>query len=358
MHDATSTVVSFLQGRLIRGLGPKNLLYLHNPKAGCSFVLSHLWKISGMPPGKRIHNVKQSPFEYRIEFFPNIENAFVFSFVRNPFARCLSAYNEKVNPNTIKRDENVWRNFAKKYSLAEDAKLSFADFVGLISNDPDPLSLDPHWRPQHINILNAAVRPNFIGYVETLNEDFGLAMRTAGVEDAVVESRVINKGSSDTRGGLQQALSQDRVVENLVKLYRNDFEAYGYSFDPAAQIKSSSAPVVAEGTHPVLRNISRLLAAVPRDQSFELGQSDRSDSLFLDLQEAICGKEVHPGIWDNLDEAARLQQFRLQDRLHRTEDALRASDAAFRAVQENPWPLLTKAVMGRLGKRKHRDELN
>jgi len=75
-------------------------IYLNNPKVGCSTIKSSLWRaIRGNLPTQAeggIHGLENSPFDFRPRDPEAARNAYIFTFVRNPFQRLVSAYLIKV----------------------------------------------------------------------------------------------------------------------------------------------------------------------------------------------------------------------------------------------------------------------
>lgn len=89
---------------------------------------------------------------------------FCFSFVRNPFDRLVSAYNNKI----LELDEvpgpmqamGLWHNMA------------FAQFLEQVNSTPDQ-EIDIHLLPQtSILCLDEQIIPGFIGRIEHMNQDW------------------------------------------------------------------------------------------------------------------------------------------------------------------------------------------
>lgn len=219
----------FLANQSVRYLSPLNLLYLNNPKAGCSTVKYTLWNEADRLSGKKTfrtnaHDRTDDPFVRDIftmapELRQRILSAKVFSIVRNPFVRILAAYLDKVG-----RKTTVWSAFCGKAGLKPNLRkgdVPFPDFLALIAGDADE-SLDPHFRPQYLNLLLPFSKPHFIFHLE----DAALAERfheSIGLE--LLDRRRYATGSSKRLHDYYD----EQSIELVQQKYAEDFRLFGYS---------------------------------------------------------------------------------------------------------------------------------
>lgn len=216
-----------------RFVEPLKLLYLNNPKAACSTIKHSLWKAADRLTGKNtykedIHDRKGSPFVEDL-FARNtysrdaLADARIFSVVRNPYVRILSAYLDKIGG-----DPEVWRPFAKRFGIrlgVGQAQLTFADFLRVIVSEPDEL-LNSHFRPQYLNLLFPLSKPCFVGQLENWSETVAY-LHDLGV--CVEDHRVHATHAAEN---LQRYYTEE-CVDLVKQKYRDDFELFGYSTEIA-----------------------------------------------------------------------------------------------------------------------------
>jgi hypothetical protein len=220
-----------LVNRALRYAAELGLVYLNNPKAGCSTIKFSLWTaiddLTGRQSfGGNVHARKADPFARDVfalapADLARFSSASMFSVVRNPFSRVLAAYLDKI-PN----DPSVWAIFHGGFGLRPNVtreEFSFGDFLRLIEVAPPEL-LDGHFRPQTDNLLQPYSIPNFVGYledvapVEQFLAGFGVVLRDH-VRHATRSADHLKEYYDGGRGKLVR------------KIYADDFELLGYSTD-------------------------------------------------------------------------------------------------------------------------------
>lgn len=256
------------------------LLYLDNAKAGSQTVKLSLWLASDRQQGVstyqgKVENRASAPFVKDVLGTLDREllnRVAVFSVVRNPFVRALSAYSDKIASKTKVRAE-----FASRFGLRPDLRrgeLGLVDFLKLISGEPDEL-LDPAFRPQYLNLLLPFSAPTFVGRLEDM-ESVGAFLSTYGAELSV--SRPHSTGS---RERLLQSYTPEAIAL-VQRKYADDFRLFGYSMDLAA----------ADALHPVPpAEVSHDLLDYLADGSPPLERLDPAPRAYFRFQTEVSAQE-------------------------------------------------------------------
>ena len=184
-----------------------NLAYLHNPKVGCSSIKNSL--LDGL-----VSNVHEQ------NIFPVFNNphADIFSVVRNPYNRIVSAYLDKIGP---KKDDWVWLPFCNKYKLDPELEISFQSFLKVLSYDSQEYDIDPHFRPQYYNLGIDKIKPSFIGFLENM-EPVKEYLFAHGV-------KFLDNRPHTTQGKVDISkfiTLQDKII--IDEIYDLDFIEFGY----------------------------------------------------------------------------------------------------------------------------------
>ncbi|MBT9097362.1 sulfotransferase family 2 domain-containing protein [Methylovulum psychrotolerans] len=216
-------------------------IFVHIPKTAGTSLTSALEKythycdleIGGTAFGEQI----QSPYRKRFGLAKHstakeIRNVlgtvawaqtFSFSFVRNPFSRCLSTYHflrKWDAPNSeISRKIRGFNSF-DDYVLSD---------IWQETNGPDEL-----FRPQiywlRANINTNSLLVDFVGQVERINEDFATILHSIGIPESKRPS-TLPKLNSSQPSALTDIKNQ-AVIDKIITKYRADFETFGYPYSP------------------------------------------------------------------------------------------------------------------------------
>merc|ERR1711892_1054202 len=163
----------------------------------------------------------------------NFDNSSVsFSFVRHPFERLTSAYQN--------RFVDVNGTLGKKAFLKYYSEVSFANFVDFVINDMkkhcrsfNTCNLNVHWTP-FITRCNYCAGPSYtvIGKMETMEQDILYIGQMAGIELKLEHKNIGHgKGSSSELTRKYFSGLKKEVVMELFQLYKVDFEMFGYSIE-------------------------------------------------------------------------------------------------------------------------------
>lgn len=235
----------------LRGNRAYNFVYLNNPKVACSSIKTALWGTIRNVPPERItseHVIEESPFTNDPGLLDWAGAAFVFTVVRNPYARVLSAYLDKVVNRAANRENLQWLPFARRHGLDPNATISFDHFVELLVSDT-PEQCDSHWCPQWFQLLNGEVTPNFTGQIERMDRDFPAILSRVfpGRTVAPLRRSVHRTGAAE---GIAAYYADAGTVARVGSYYARDFATYGYDPDLSKGLTSQINPVFHDHPHP------------------------------------------------------------------------------------------------------------
>jgi len=218
------------------------LLYVWIPKCATSLIKTILVLLSGREPGpfQDLHKRKVSGLEgprhvgistfYRVATDPS---ALRFAFVRNPYDRLVSAWADKYQGKPLTRGDTfvdiyLDRRMEVDPALPEgaDKTLSFADFV-TFATETAHRAVDPHWHVQDDFLTIPGVSLNFIGKLESFNEDFVRVLDHVNASDELRRMAVIPVNSS--RRARCTDYYNDDLTRRVHAAYERDFDRFGYS---------------------------------------------------------------------------------------------------------------------------------
>lgn len=212
-------------------------VYFAVGKAANSTVKHHLYELeyAGTPfKTKSVHDRQSapllSPFQLPDDMLEEVFNSpkfFRFSVVRNPYARILSCYLDRIVP----ANSAPYRQLVIAMGRSAGEAVSFEEFVRTICQQK-PFEQNNHWRLQVSEICMAATKCDFIGKQETFAQDMAQIWRkVAGgrpMPDFAKENLAPSITSAEKR--LDEYYTPE-LVDLVRKAYREDFETFDYSFD-------------------------------------------------------------------------------------------------------------------------------
>jgi hypothetical protein len=153
---------------------------------------------------------------------------FTFAFVRNPFERLVSCYEDRVRRSIY---EPVGRHyFDSSYNhvlinrLFGDyfyREMSFDDFIGLVTRIPDWLA-DGHFKSQYGWLVRYGhMLPDYIGKLERLPDDWTPLAERYGLPD-------LPRQNPSLRENTVNYFVSEGMIELAARRYRKDIETFGY----------------------------------------------------------------------------------------------------------------------------------
>lgn len=196
--------------------------YPYWARMGCIFV--HVPKAAGTSINRAIYG--KTLGHYRAadirRNFPNLfARSFVFSFVRNPWARALSAYQFAVQGRT----ESMGMRKPHQYRIPEFESFERFLLEWLVKQDLD--SIDPVFQAQYKYVVDSqgAQIVDFIGRVEQLSTDIEYVVAQLGRRVNVPH----DNRTSSTRS-YQDAFTSDAMIRLVGDIYREDVKKFSYEF--------------------------------------------------------------------------------------------------------------------------------
>lgn len=149
------------------------------------------------------------------------EVAFTFAFVRNPFARLVSLYKDKVVRRKKQNTDSMYRGYMGGILWETE---SFADFAYWVSKIDDTIAeyhfISQYSRLYEMPLYKERLPIDFIGKFESVTTDWAYIQEKTGLPDL---------------GHFNQTAKDDwrdyydvKTAKRVYKRYRKDIEAFGY----------------------------------------------------------------------------------------------------------------------------------
>ncbi|MCP4380977.1 MAG: sulfotransferase family protein [Hyphomicrobiales bacterium] len=234
------------------------LIYVTNPKAASSSIFKLLLELSGiqvdMPARKALRRASYKEIARdagvsRVRFsrrrarrFQKEHKGYIFfTFVRDPYGRCISNYHNKLNrvakqfsPRDyymskalhIARGPSAWASHLNGVAFLKN-RISFEQYVHLLQ--VKGIDFSNHFAHQRQAISYQDLKFDFIGKVENFDNDISaLLEKTDLPRDRNAASRKnphenISKSDQD-----KAVLLTDELREAIFALYQPDFETFDY----------------------------------------------------------------------------------------------------------------------------------
>jgi hypothetical protein len=214
-------------GRHVIAVPTLGCVYVKNAKAGCSTMMlwldraytgEHDFLTEHIHREHRLPRPRETGWRTVLRMLDG--EAYRFTFVRDPLARARSTWYAK-----FVLGRSVWGpRLQPLLGLPVDPEtpLTFEQFVTAMELQ-EPLEMDEHWRPQHLNLMHPVVEYDFVGRLERFDADFATVREQAGLPDVPVTIPNSRKaGQPDPYDG------RPDLVRRVQAIYATDLELYGY----------------------------------------------------------------------------------------------------------------------------------
>jgi hypothetical protein len=225
------------------------LIYARVPKVANSSVKAALTRLLEQPPEEGYRTTADAMWRKGTHGETTMVDAlaarqrrsshFIFSFVRNPFDRLVSAYNNKLV-------ENDHLSTAMQ-RMGLERHMPFERFLQVVADTADA-DLDVHLLPQSaILCLDGAPIPRFIGHMEQMGDHWQLLrkrMRQAGLPAlGKLPSKNVRRGSSDD---VHHYFDQKKLIDIAYSRYQQDVDTFypGQDIDALAQGASHESAAI------------------------------------------------------------------------------------------------------------------
>lgn len=221
---------------------PKRFMYFEVPKAACTKMKELLRSLEQGPAlnllvgdlleSRRdmfVHARENVPLPSLVDLDDQTQRTVLessdflrFTFVRNPYTRVMSAWNNKVmlcEPGYEKIYLQIKGALPPHYGKS---LITFREFIEYISTQCDLRTCNLHWRLQTEHLFLSALDFSFIGKIEQMadglrrfQQHLGLSIASAGA------ARNVSHGSAESE-------YNQFLADKVYSLYHSDFEALGY----------------------------------------------------------------------------------------------------------------------------------
>ena len=227
---------------------PWHLLYCWIHKVASSSWSKVFFNLKGKEvPTTRLHEAAQQ-FSIPSSKLPAaISNSLVFTIVRHPFERLVSAYRDKFE--LAKKYAYVYTMYASKIlglktpTEAERVRRpTFSEFVDYLLRVPVQ-QFNDHWVPYWLHCHVCEMEYDIIGKMETIADDMEFIAERSGLAATNISLPWTNRRNSGDKVSLDyfRHLTVDQVM-GLYRIYKLDFEMFGYRVGPYFQQLSETVP--------------------------------------------------------------------------------------------------------------------
>lgn len=232
------------------------VVYVSNPKAASTTIHRVFLRLAGIEPSMATRKAYRNPKikeEIRQEGLRQEEvpvdaqangayaNYFWCTFVRDPHSRTISNYNDKLNRYAERFEKRMyseaklaqflggpraWQSHLYVVSYLKK-RISFESYLhGLKLHG---VNFDEHFRLQKLILKPQVIDYDYVGKVETFEEDIRIVLNAIGIRDpAVIDSaRHTQENPSDPTRSSEVSLTPD-ARKQIGRLYKPDFKAFDY----------------------------------------------------------------------------------------------------------------------------------
>ena len=154
---------------------------------------------------------------------PDFEKAFHFTFVRNPWARLVSCYKNKVVGQLPCR----FPSFKFSYPRIRFERMTFPDFVRFVYRVPNDLC-EPHFRPQS-DFFNPEL-VDFVGHMEHFSDNLTEVITRSGLDERLLKWAHTKINETGKNSSHYTDFYTNKTRDLIARKYAGDINRFGYRF--------------------------------------------------------------------------------------------------------------------------------
>ncbi|XP_006821771.1 carbohydrate sulfotransferase 11-like [Saccoglossus kowalevskii] len=218
-------------------------IYCAIPKVGCTnwfktlLVLSGQFKQDDVIGWREINLYRRAHYGGLREYNKLVGSGRVGEFirfvvVRHPFTRLVSLFAQKLDRRPDRRLISELLSKMQQITESNSSTMNFHNFVDYLIKTKEPTETwNSHFRPMHLLCFPCNIDYDIIGHLETIHEDSEYLFHEIGSTLSYPKKSSRTATNSSTTDNLLRYFStiSDDQIWNLYKIYKMDFEMFGYS---------------------------------------------------------------------------------------------------------------------------------
>lgn len=171
----------------------------------------------------RLHNLNKSLLGLA-GALKSVKHSFKFTFVRNPYVRCLSMFRDKVERGSNNRYRTV-------PGFGQRGREGFREFVRFLGDGGT--SYDDHFLPQVDSLPFAVSDFDYVGKIESFSDDFLEVLRLANIDYSKEVIDLVKKRANTSHVTYSENYLDDyydpEIRDMVRRVYRDDFSKLDYA---------------------------------------------------------------------------------------------------------------------------------